>query len=404
MASIDETKTIPLYVTSSSRDISSASSSDCSIRLRKTLRRARRTTVASIEIPHSMYSIHNNNNIFSITYISLTNIHNIININLDTGCYTNPTTIASLLETQLNIDASDWLWTVTYSTTKCNFVIVADMNGVQITGDPSLLPTSLNKFLGFEFVTASVITGSVPNRVYTFTGTAFTLWPTHLVLTSTKLSNFIDTSYIVSTAKNIMIDVTNNTIWIAEWTNGFNDRNPGGTYTKITIPVGNYTPSSLALTLQFLFNWEWNTYTVIWDTLLFKFKVSLTFPTAGDSNGGTFTINSLTSTALTVLGWELFPDPVSDPGFNTENTRGETTFTGSQIDASIFNNYLAKIKLNTTIPGDIIIDVTNHRSENSYPTGFDVDDFDLQIRYPDETIVDLNGSNWSCTLLVDVNQ
>lgn len=408
MSSLQETKTIPLYIDSAYRDnVESTNSNDYTLSLRKTIRRVRRATVASVEIPKTFDNIHTNNHIFMVVIEKL-GVQSVNTVELPIECNVLLESVAFALKAGLQL-INDVTWDVIYVTQTCKIVITATRTSTDIT-DIFLIPGPANNAIGYPYKTSGVITTPAGNPVHTFTSNVINLIPTHLILTSTTLSNFINTSYIKSTSKTIKIDSTNNELKINEWTT-VNDRNPGNSYTSIVIPFGFYMLRTIGVIIETYLSNQHNKYTVLFNDSRMEISLEKTPPVSVTNS--TFSIDP-TSSICKVLGWEDFPLPI--------NSQGVVKYTGNTIEMSVFNNMLYKIPLSSNIsntysytPNGVLISSNNIadniiysqnmlRNENDYAAGFSMDKIDIQIRYPNEMLVDLNNAEWSATLLIDTNQ
>jgi hypothetical protein len=408
MSSVQETKTIPLYVDSAYRDgAGSTNSNDYILSLRKTIRRVRRATIASVEIPKTFDNIHTNNNVFMVV-IEKFGILTVNTIEIPVECNILLESVAFVLKNELLLLDPDITWDVVYVSQKCSITIEAIRTSVDVT-DVFLIPGPANHVMGYSFKTSGVVTFEAGNYVHRFISSVINLIPTHLIITSTSLSNFINTSYINSTSKTVKIDSTNNELKITEWTT-VNDRNPMS-YTSIVIPSGFYMLRTIGSVVETYLSDMYNKYTVLFNDTRMGISLEKT-PPAIESNS-TFSIDP-SSSMCEVLGWVDFPLPV--------DMQGVVEYIGNTIEMSVFNNMLYKIPLNSNIsnthsytPTGVLISSNNIvdnvifsqnilRNENDYAAGFSVDMIDLQLRYPNEMLVDLNNAEWSATLLIDTNQ
>jgi hypothetical protein len=399
MSSLQETKTIPLYVDSSYRDdADSTNSNDYTLSLRKTIRRVRRATVASVEIPKTFDNIHNNNNIFLIV-IEKSNDRRIHIIKLPIECNILLESVAFALKNELQLIQEDITWDVIYVSQTCKMIITAKRNNEDVT-DIFLIPGPANTAIGYSVKTNGVVTIESGKTVHKFTSSVINLIPTHLIVTSTILSNFINTSYINSTSKTVKIDSSNNELKIKEWgTNPITDR-------TIVIPSGFYMLRDIGNIIEEYLSGVNNKYTVLFNGTHMEVYLE-------NIGSITFSIDP-ESSICKVLGWEDFPLP--------DDMKGVVEHTGNIIEMSVFNNMLYKIPLNSNIstihsytPNGVLISSNNIvdnivysqnmlRNENDYASGFSLDVIDLQLRYPNEMLVDLNNAEWSATLLIDTNQ
>ncbi len=246
MVSIDETKTIPLYIDSSYRDADSKSSDDFTISLSKTLRRARRATVQNAIIPNTMNNLHENNNSFSFVYetlhpLSSTTSNYTVSTELTPELNITANGIVSLLNDKLISEYTEFFtfayttWSATYDINTSKMTIAVTVENISpftvVIQNVKMTPDSCNVLLGLGFssVPDTVVSGGLNITTYTWLSNIIYIMPANLFITSNTLSNSINTSYVQSGNKTIQITSENNTLKY--------------TLYGVLVAVGTYAPS-----------------------------------------------------------------------------------------------------------------------------------------------------------------
>jgi hypothetical protein len=200
--------------------------------------------------------------------------------------------------------------------------------------------------------------------------------PDYILLTSKALSSDLDTSYISSDIKRFTIDSTNNTLIIIDESKV--------SYT-ITIASGVYIVAGLMTAIAT----GLNTTASALSTWTVTFSTSTKFVTIATSSlTKTFCISSASKIGP-LLGF-----------INTTTPSLAATQTGKfQLDRSINKNVIRKIIINRSF-SEKVVDISDYKVDIKYVKSRDIRSIDFQLRYPDDTLIDMNGKNWGCTISV----
>ena len=221
MSTVIENNVIPLYINSADRIDVNDSTTDFTIRLYKTLRNISTLTVSEVVIPRNDTVINPNNNTLEGN-VDIDGVLTDFSITLTNGNYTE-TTLAAELKTQL--DAAEitstfgFTWSVSYdSATQRMLISLTYPQGATLNSwGFDILYTAIVDVLGLgdAGTTTRSFKTSLNDGLTITTGRAPVIQRALLYnITSTALTNSINTSYVSSVAKSFNIDTSNNTIQI----------------------------------------------------------------------------------------------------------------------------------------------------------------------------------------------
>lgn len=218
MTTIISNSVIPLYINSKDRTDTSDLTTDFTVSLRKSLRNISSYDITDVVVPTTFTNINiNNNNLIANITVGTSSTQFIVI--LDSKTYTN-TTLAAELEAELNANATvviyGMVWTVTYNATTDRFEIsVVYPAGATVTWSIEILYTPIVDVIGWggggatPTTFTAVLTDSLslpPSRAPDLS------LPKWLTVTSTRLTDSINTSYIKSFTKSFGIDSGNQII------------------------------------------------------------------------------------------------------------------------------------------------------------------------------------------------
>lgn len=403
-----DTKTIPLYISSEYRTPGSTSSSDFKIALRKDLRNLRRVNPASVEYTNTLYNIDTNNNTLYVVVPNFGHFQiNTLPITVGVKTFAD---LATEVETELNTIGFNMVWTVTYDDPaypkKFKFEVVRTPTQpppyTTDIGLPLMQVTQLSRYMGIDTINGIIISeeyklgGVAPffDRLIFVSNNVPSLYASTLYITSTVLSNNINTSYIESENKTITLEGKDGEMTIYE--SDFENFVAPLTPKTATVPPGSYQID----TMIGILSQEMSDFFIgavpqyHWTRNGKKITVTQNNPTQN------YLLIESTSPLLETLGFTTI-----QTGVVTGNPSSGTAFSiiegASEVDLSVFNNVIGKVPLPQELFGSIVYN-QSFKDENDLAPGFTATEIDIQLRYPDETVV-TNSSDWSMTLLCDVN-
>lgn len=403
---------ISLYVNSRDRDvIESKSSTDFTIKLRKTLRNVNQINITNVCIPDTIYTINSNNNTLNYTY-GVTNVAAFIHsVKLDVGNYTADE-LASALEVQLNAQTSsnivaNTVWHVSYiaKTNKFNIVgNIGELNPGDTTGVDGqrvrfiLTETELSNILGIgdgtqnEYIdlVEDIDTSSGPVPLVITIGKQSDLKPLKaLYITSKTLTDSINTSYVSSLKKKVEITDENNLIEFI---------------TKDSL--GNEYPDSRTIT-KGIYSYE---------TLAYIISISTTgspsypnSPTNPSNNYRVYLLTTFENNILTIrpyyssytISFLKTSTITSTIGFDSLSEDFVPSLSGNTLDLSVVNNTVAKINEHS-IDGIIRSNISTIEARE-YKPGLSFDSIDIQLRNEYDRIIDNGNVDWTFTIFATIN-
>lgn len=180
--------------------------------------------------------------------------------------------------------------------------------------------------------------------------------------------------------------------------------NDGSTTYTINVPVGNYDGTTFAATLKTLMNAVSSSFDVVYS--LSTYKIQFT------RSAGNFQIFYATSTIAMVIGLTANStvtnnficqkiSNLSGPNYLLINslalTRPKVT---RSYNGTSQSNILYKCPIDVN-PGSIIIQKNTKSEILKFALPQTISDIDLSLKFPDNSIVNLNGQTWSISLLLE---
>ena len=366
----DKTKTIPLYINSEDRDPDiSASSSDFTITFHKTLRNVRRIDISSVEIPHAWYNIDADNSyVMAVADIGFGEVFT--ETNIEPGEYT----LEALRQTTEDVlnGLSLGTWTVTYTELTHKFTITGVWGGNPLSFK-ILNAGSLNEIIGFNNPPTTIEESAESDSI-------IDLQPhRYLFIKSATLANNINTSYVSSFKKRYLIKSGINSLIVVQ--------TAGGEFTY-TIPVfGSYKIEDLAELIGADMRTSAFAGTNTWLLTLDRTTSTVTIA----NNTVPFYVKSTSTLAIQVFN------------FATTSTTMELSKTGNKIDFSLHQNIIRKILIKDSAFLEKVNDARDFMQENDYGNRFNINSLDFKLVDRNDNPINLNGKDWSMTLLVSSN-
>jgi hypothetical protein len=399
---------VALYINSADRNYAqSTSSTDFVIDLSKTIRNVTDVEVTDIVIPKTYFNINTNSNVFKYSATFFTTIKESFTVIVPPSNYTK-TELAAALELSLNNTVSDNggnplssvgidSWSVTYNTISNIFTLnvlstsFLNPGSLQITIIYTGLSNSMGIGIGnedlivFNSISQPLNPSPAPVEVISIQNSRFKQLQHHqyLVISSTILTRNINSSYINSSRKIIKIDSSNN---LLEYDTFLYDGS--GTpfivgNASVTLGSGLYAISELAVLLNIAINES--------PTISATNKIFLSYDDVFIfTKGNRDFVLKASSTILNVMGFYTLPSSIIT-----------SSITGEIVDKSINNNILTKIVNQNTVDPFIVSNGINIE-KRTYDPGLSFEGFDLQLRDDRDRVVDLNGEDWSCTVVCTI--
>jgi hypothetical protein len=368
-----QTKTIPIYIDSNDRDPGiSTSATDFTTTLHKTLRNVRRIDIASVELTHSWYNVDSNNNTLLLA-VFFGGVEGLLSPSIPVGEY-NVESLRVAIQLALNsLGGFPTTSTVTFNALTYKYTINTPFQAYIFSSGylSEMMGIYIRPFAYSFSTTSNGIVTTIPHK--------------YLFIKSSALANNINTSYVSSVNKYIVITAANNTLAILV---------PSISSTLMLTLVfpylGSYTTDQLILILGRMLNYPPGFFgSTAWSVSFDHSKKKVTI-----SNGTLpFYITSNDTMASTV-----FNIPRS-----TTNIAALKQ-TGDIIDFSMHKNVIAKIRVSNTIfATQHVFDVESFKQENDYGKRLDLNALDFQVVDAYDRVINLNGKGVSFTLLVSSN-
>lgn len=385
---------IALPINSADRTNLADSTTNFTISLTKSLRNVTAIEVSNVVIPRTEANININNNKLSGAVI-VDGIKTAFAVTLNDGNYTG-STLATEVQTQLNASAVmmsyPLVWSVSYSAmTQKMTISVTYGAGAAHTWAVKLDHTALIDVLGIGNAStvahtytaapaATVLNIPVGRVTVIVRGLAYNI-------TSARLTDHINTSYVRSLGKEFEVGPGNNSLTISA-----------------TVVIGGVpTPSTVTVSLPT------KSYTVIDAT---ETLGELLVNALGIGSGYNVSFDNVKT--VTIVPY--FVGPISSVVFTVSPTSTlsmirwpSTTPAARQVSApvnlSINNDLLKSVVVHSTNPDDVIVDTSRDPTYRKYPAGYTIgpdDVIDIQLRNDRDHVVDLRGANWIMTVFVTI--
>jgi hypothetical protein len=366
----DKTKTIPIYINSEDRDPDiSASSSDFTITFHKTLRNVRRIDISSVEIPHSWYNVDaDNSTIMAIVDIGFGEL--LTYTTVTSGEYTVEGMRVEMERVLNNLPIGTWF--VTYDVFTHKFTINGTFGGSPINFK-ILSAGSLNEILGFKnpptviapIITSDSIIDVQPHRF--------------LFIKSATLANNINTSYISSFKKAYLIKSGINSAFVVQ--------TAGGTFTWNVPVFGSFKIDDILELMQADMRFTSFAGVGDWTLVLDRTTCKITV-----SNGSVpFYITPMATLASVVFN------------FTTLSTTMTLSKSSNKVDFSLHQDVIRKILVKESAFLEKVTDARDFLQENDYGNRFNISSIEFRLVDRNDNPIDLNGKDWSMTLLVSSN-
>jgi hypothetical protein len=398
---------VALYVSSSDRYYGqSKSSTDFVVRMSKTITNVSNIEVTDVVIPKSYYNVNINNNTFRYR-VNKFPYSESFTVIVPPYNYTK-TSLAAAFQVALNNTFSDesgrpisWVgldsWEVSYDSAsdifKLDVLATQYISSLTVRIQTGSLANLLGLGTGSEdilnYTSGSQLENPAPSPVIILSiyNTRFKLLEHHryLVISSNILTQDINTSYINSSKKLIEIDSTNNLLEYDTYQYDSNNNPFVVGNISVNLKNGFYTQSEIATSLTSAI-FEENSPPDQNNNISVAFSVNIYTISKTSRN---YLLKN-TSTILDVLGFQLIPIDIITGSVS-----------GTIVNTSIHNNILSKVITHNVYPFIFSNNVNIDRRD--YAPGFSFNLFDLQLRNERDQIVDLNGEEWSCSIVCDIH-